>query len=357
MKTCETSRRFLGITVLGDFIINEGVEGVLDNVVGRAGATAVGLNPTVTAPAEEGSGTFQPPTDACSSPRLFDRPLWGKRALWVRSGPSYHPNPSCYAGSPYPPIEPNDLTESQGPVIGEFIRKARERGLKVYLQLKGATPPGLREGDVPRLPDGRIPVGRMANTGSLASEAIRSYNRALVRDLLEHYPDVTGVRPDWPEYPCYKLDEAFQDFGPHVRDWAAERGCDFEGIRREVGAFYNHLHGGLTDDDLRDFASAGRGTFSQLNLLRRYPGVLAWLRLKADLSHDLLHAWRDALTEYGGGDRELSANAFMPPFSLFTGFDFARAGHVCTAVSPKLYAMHWTVMVQFWGQVLLDAIP
>ena len=34
-------RRTLGITVLADFILSEGVDAVLDNVVGRAGATAV----------------------------------------------------------------------------------------------------------------------------------------------------------------------------------------------------------------------------------------------------------------------------------------------------------------------------
>ena len=34
-------KRFLGITVLGDFILNEGVDGVLDNLE-QCGAPAVG---------------------------------------------------------------------------------------------------------------------------------------------------------------------------------------------------------------------------------------------------------------------------------------------------------------------------
>ena len=45
--------RFLGITVLGDFILNEGGDGVLDNLE-KCGATAVACNPTVTAPCDEG---------------------------------------------------------------------------------------------------------------------------------------------------------------------------------------------------------------------------------------------------------------------------------------------------------------
>lgn len=349
-------RRFLGITVLGDYILNEGVEGILANLE-KAGATAVACNPTVTAPAEEGEGSFQPPSDAGSSPRLFDRPLWGKRELWVRSGPSYSPNEAFYRDTPYRPKQANDLTEAHGRIIGDFIDAALERGLKVYLQLAAATPFGLREEDMPRLPNGELPKDRMANTGSLASEAIRAYNRAYIRDLLETYPNVTGLRPDWPEYPCYKLDEAFQDFGPLVRHWAEEHGFDFARMQKEVGGLYAHLHGGLTNRDLEEWAEVDRGKFALVNLLRRYPGVAEWLRLKARLSLDLLRDWRAGLTVHGNEGKELSANAFMPPLTLFTGFDFAQAGKYCTAASPKLYTMHWSVMVEFWGKVLLERNP
>lgn len=350
-------RRFLGITVLADFIVHEGADRVLENLVGRAGATALALNPTVTAPSAPGAGSFQPPTDAGSSPRLFDRPLWGQRSLWVRGAPSYHPCEAYYRDCVYGARQPNELTDIHGSVIGEFIDKALDRGLKVYFQIGAAQPSGLRVEDIPCLPDGRLPQDRMANTASLASEAVRSYNRAYVRDLLDVYPQITGFRLDWPEYPCYRLDEAFQDFSPHVGAWAEAHGFDFSRIREEVGAFYTTLHGGLRNQDLRDFAGADRGKLSQVTLLRRYPAVLEWLRLKAGLSVDLLHHWRQAITEYGGKAKELSANAFMPPFTLCTGFDFTAAADCCTAISPKLYTMHWSVMVEFWGRVLLDRNP
>ena len=60
--------RTLGITVLGDFILSEGVEAVVANVL-NAGANAVACNPTVTNAADEDTGSFQPPLDAGSSPR------------------------------------------------------------------------------------------------------------------------------------------------------------------------------------------------------------------------------------------------------------------------------------------------
>ena len=353
----DDTRRFLGITVMADFILNEGVAGILDNITRRAGATAVGLNPTVTAPSAAGVGSFQPPADAGSSPRLFDRPLWGKRALWVQSGPSYRPNQAHYAASPYPSRQPNHLTDAHGALIGQFIDAALERGLKVYLQVAATGPSQLDRQDIPRLPDGRLPANRMANTGSLASAAIRHYNRAYIADLLEHYPQITGFRPDWPEYPCYKLDEAFQDFGPHVAAWAAENGFDFAAIRQEVGALYNYLHGSLKNEDLEDWASADRGKLAQLTLLRRYPGVLQWLQLKAALSVDLLRHWREIISAGGGAEKELSANAFMPPYVLFTGFDFAAAAAHCNAIAPKLYTMHWSVIIEFWGSVLLKHNP
>ena len=353
-------RRFLGITVLADFVLNEGIDVVLDNLTQRAGATAVAINPTVTAPTPEGVGSFQPPSDAGSSPRLFDRPLWGKRSLWVRGAPSYTPNAAYYVDTPYSPRQADDLTEQHGPIIEQFIDAALARGLEVYFQTGASSAPGLRDEDIPLLPNGRQPE-RLAQTGSLASPAIRGYIAAYVRDLCERYPQITGFRPDWPEYPCYKLDEAFQDFGPHAAAWSAQHGFDFEDIRTQVGAFYETLHGRLTNGDLEGLAGPDRGKTTTLTLLRRYPAILDWLRLKRALSLDLLRHWRASLTAYGGpqggADKKLSANAFMTPFTLFTGFDFGGAAALCDAVSPKLYTMHWSVMVEFWGRALLAHNP
>jgi hypothetical protein len=128
-------QRTLGITVLADFILSDGVDAVLDNVVERAGATAVALNPTVTAPAPEGQGSWQPPSDAGASPRLFDRPLFGASGLWMRSAPSYVPDEQFYSDSPYRPRPASDLTEAHGHVVGQFIDAAVDRGLEVYFQV------------------------------------------------------------------------------------------------------------------------------------------------------------------------------------------------------------------------------
>ena len=126
-----------------------------------------------------------------------------------------------------------------------------------------------------------------------------------------------------------------------------------EGIRLEVGEFYDYLTNRLTNEDLAEFAEVERGRWAQLSLLRRFPAIGAWLRLKTALSLDLLRFWREAISDAGGKEKILSANAFMPPLTLCTGLDIAGTLEIAQAVSPKLYTMHWSAMVEFWGQALM----
>ncbi|MCB0189292.1 MAG: hypothetical protein KDE31_33710, partial [Caldilineaceae bacterium] len=268
-----------------------------------------------------------------------------------------HANRAFFQSSPYQPRPGDDLTDRSGAILGEFIGAAKAQGLGVYIQTGATQPPGLRDEDTPRLPDGRIPQDRMANTGSVASPAIRAWNRAWTQDIFAQYPLIDGIRPDWPEYPCYKLDEAFQDFGDPVRVWAEAHGFDFVRIQHEALAFYRYLHGSLTNADLVDFAAKDRGKFTIARLYNQFPGIAEWFRLKAALSTDLLADWRRAITDVGGAHKELAANAFMPPFSYFTGLDFAGAAAHCASIAPKLYTMHWSLIIQFWGEVLLAKNP
>src|SRR4030095_4739882 len=92
------------------------------------------------------------------------------------------------------------------------------------------------EEDRPRLPDGTTPALRVDNNASLASPHVHDYARALVADLLRAYPEIDGLRIDWPEYPPYSLDSAFFDFGPHAAAAAKTVGLDFGAMRDAAGA-------------------------------------------------------------------------------------------------------------------------
>ncbi|MBL8212748.1 MAG: hypothetical protein JNK87_18690, partial [Bryobacterales bacterium] len=259
-QTASTPMPFRGITILPEYIQNEGVGGALENLQRRARVTAVATSPYVMEPADPKTGSREPPIDAdAGSVRLLDRPLWGKRELFVRTAPSFVPNPKHYQGLRYRPAEPNELTKKEGKLVGEFLRGAKKAGLRTYLQVQAAIPPGYRvqfggpvEADRPRLPDGRLQGRRVANNASLASPEVMAYHVALLKDLAEAYPEVDGFRVDWPEYPPYFLDDAFLDFSSHAEQSAGRYGLDFARMRRDSGALYKKLHGGLTNALLRE---------------------------------------------------------------------------------------------------------
>ena len=156
----------------------------------------------------------------------------------MKASPSFTPSPELYNGLRYQPSKATDETRDLGPIIAEFIPAARSRGLKVYFQIQSAIPPGYRvqfggpiEDDRPLLPNGTEPDQTLDNNGSLASPHILDYGAALTTDLLQNYPDIDGIRIDWPEIPPYFLETVFTDFGPHVEQFARNNGFDFEDIR------------------------------------------------------------------------------------------------------------------------------
>lgn len=358
-------RKFLGITVLPEYIQSEGIEGVLDNLE-RIGANAVATSPYLMEEADRETGQREPPADAnAGTVRLLDRPLFGRREVWVRTAPSFEPDLALYSGLRYQPSAPTALTRREGRLLHDFVAAARRRGIRVYFQVQAAIPPGYRvqfggpvDSDRALLPDGTIPARRLAKNGSLASPHILGYEHALIRDLVRNYPDLDGLRFDWPEYPPYFLDSAFLDFSYHAEKAAERLGFPFERMRRDVGALYRKLHGGLRDADLEPWAKdADGGRFHLLRLLADHPGVAAWLRFKAALVDEMLASFRRTMDEAGAAQMELLPNAFPPPWTIVSGMDFGRVARHSSAISCKLYTMHWPMMLRFYGDQLLAANP
>jgi len=340
--------RFVGITVMPEFIQTETVNGLLDNIQRRTRATAVATSPYVMEPAAEGEGGREPPIDAgAGSVRLLDRPLWGKRELFVRTAPSFAPERRRYQGLRYQPSEPTALTRDQGPLVGQFVEEARRRGLKVYFQVQAAIPPGYRvqfggpvEDDAPRLPNGEIPQRRVDRNGSLGSSHILDYGTALLGDLAAAYPGVDGFRIDWPEYPPYTLDDWFLDFSSHAKAAAGGLGLDADRLQWEAQGLYQKLRAG----DAGLLAS-----LLDTRALRDLGHV------KAHLVERLLARYRAALDAAGAKDKELMPNAFPPPWSRLSGFDYARAAPHSSSLSVKLYTMHWPMMLRFAAEAVRGA--
>src|SRR5262245_4200589 len=357
------NQRLVGITVLPEFLQVEGVDAVLDNLVVKVGANAVTTSPYVMELAAEGTGGPEAPDDAgAGAVRPLDRPLWGKRELFVRTAPSFVPQSQLYRGLRYQPADATDLTRRDRHVVHNLIRAAQSRHLKVYLQIQAAIPPGYRvqfggptDDDRPRLPDGQLPSKRLAKNGSLASRHIIDYTHTLIRDICRTYPDIDGIRFDWPEYPPYLLDDLFLDFSEAAQQAAARLGFNYERMQRHASALYRKLHGELTDVDLAAWLDDDGGRYALARWMMNYPGMVELSQFKATLVAELLAGFRTTMNEAGAARMELIAHAFPPPWNLASGIDFSGSRGYVSGYCVKLYTMHWAMMLRFYADQLLAA--
>lgn len=351
--------------MLPEFIQSDGIDRVLRNLIDRAGVNAVTTSPYVMEPADERTGSREPPIDAgAGSVRLLDRNLFGKRELWVRTAPAFTPDKSRYAGLRYQPPEPDALTKREGGKVAEFVKQAKAAGLKVFLQVQAASPPGYRvqfsgvlDDDQPRRFDGKIPARRVDKNGSLASPHIVSYTGAMLADLAQQYPEVDGFRIDWPEYPPYFLDALFVDYSPHTAQAAKQLGYSYEGLLNATRALHEKLFGKLTNRDLEGVLDSDGGRGTLLSAMINHPMLVAALKFRQELVRELVRRCRQALDDSGASHIALVPNAFPPPWNLISGFPFDNWGNTIAGCSVKLYAMHWAMMVRFYGDALLESNP
>jgi len=342
----------LGITVMPEWFQTEGIEPVLDNLA-AAGATALATSPYVLAPAPEGEGGREPPIDGgAGEVRLLDRPLFGRRALWVRTAPAFRPDPRLYVGLRYRPATPDALTEAEAPRIQAAIRAAKDRGLTVHLQVQAAIPPGYRvqfggglaDEDQPLLPDGTKLPGRVDGNGSLAAPAIRDYLAALLADLAQAFPDVDAIRLDWPEYPPYALEATLFDFSAAAMRFAAGQGFDTARMRADALAALTAIRDGSAAALLRDGSAR--------EWLAARPGLADLARCKAALAADFIATAAAALHAASGGRIALVPQGFPAPFARASGFDPALLAPLVPAMGIKLYTMHWPMILRFWARSL-----
>ncbi len=357
------TKQLVGITVLPEFIQSEGIDGVLKSLVDKAGANAVTTSPYVMELADEKTGSREPPIDAgAGSVRLLDRSLFGKRELWVRTAPSFVPDRFLYKGLRYQPPSPDSLTKQEGGKVLEFIKQAKAAGLKVYLQVQAASPPGYRvqfsgvvDEDQPRLFDGSTPKQRVDKNGSLASPHIRAYTAAMLKDLARQYPQLDGFRIDWPEYPPYFLDALFVDYSVHAKAAAERLGYRFDWMRSTAELLHQKLFGKLTNRDLEDVLEADGGRFSLLTTGLEFPAIVDILNFRAKLVRELVCEARQALDDVDAKHMELIPNAFPPPWNLISGFSYSGWEGILAGVSVKEYTMHWAMMIRFYGDAILKA--
>lgn len=355
--------KLIGITVLPEFIQSEGIDGILRNLIDRAGANAVTTSPYVMQACNEREGSREPPIDAgAGGVRLLDRPLFGKRELWVQTAPSFTPDRSLYRSLRYQPPKPDGLTEKHGNQVGNFIRQAKISGLRVFLQVQAASPPGYRvqfsgvmDEDEPRRFDGTVPERRVDKNGSLASPHIVAYTAAMLKDLARQYPEIDGFRIDWPEVPPYFLDALFVDHSVHAQAAAKRLGYSPDAMKECASRLHARLFGKLTNRDLELVLEGDGGLNALATLGLEYSEWISLLSLRVKLVRELVTSARLALNEVGASHMELVPNAFPPPWNIVSGFAYHNWDKTINGFSVKQYAMHWAMMVRFYGDALMKA--
>ena len=358
------TNRLLGVYVQPMYFQSEGVEALLDSLA------AVGVNAITTAPAvyeqidelpgDDDAGLSEelprrePPIDAgAGSVRVVERLLWGEEEVLINPSPSAPPNMEFYHGLKYQPSQATAFTASGGGMIQQIIDGAHNRDMKVYFQLSAVQVPGRFDEDMPRLPNGEYPRHRMVHTVSVASEDVRAYICSRVKDLLTSYPDIDGLRHDWPEHPPYRLGDAFLDFSENARRIAPRLGFDFEPMRLAADELYTRLQH-LSNADLAELSDARSVSYTIAKVLAQIPALAEVLRFKAALTVLYVRELREALDSVPQGKgKDLSPNAFPPPLSLLSGMNFGCVARYADSINMKLYTMHWPQMVHFYAEELL----
>ena len=335
------SRPSLGITVMPDFAQSEGVDRVVENIVGRLGCDVICSMPSVAERCPEGVGAREPPADAGAGlGRMLDRPLWGNRAIWMRTAPSFVPDGALYRDTPFAPPVHDALTLREGRIVGELLSASRRAGLSTQLQIMAAAPPALRVqergrsgADEPLTIYGQPVPNRVDANISLASPGLRAYMRALITDLLKNYPDCDALRFDWPEYPPYAPDSLLFDFSAAAVARGQALGHDVERIRHRAIEALAALR-----------ASPELSASLTIAALERESWAADLLAFRSAIVVDYVAALTGLVREASGGRVAVVMQAFPPPLNRLSGLDFAAVDGIPDEVSVKHYTMHWPMI-------------
>jgi hypothetical protein len=356
----------LGVTVMPEWFQCEGIEPVLDRLA-ALGATAIATSPYVLAPAPDGTGAREPPPDGeAGLVRPLDRPLFGRRELWVNTAPAFVHEDERYAPLRYRPMPATALTHTHYSLLDRVIEAANDRGIDVLLQVMAACPPGYRvqfsgvaDDDRCLGPDGRPHEGRVDRNGSLASPHIVAYVATLVGELAQRFPGVAGFRLDWPEVPPYDFSSALFDFHPAMTAIMRASGHDPHAVARAVASWAHGLRAAATSAASRGPVAVHAALLSaDWHAFVSDDGCYAPLRaVKHEASLRLLRAVRYALDALPGPRRLLEPQAFPPPFHRISGFPIDALEGVADAIGIKLYTMHWPMLARYWAHDLVGDAP
>jgi len=343
------SNRFLGVFLNCLYAQIEGVDRVLDNIQ-RMGAQAICLTPKIAWPTAD--GVRFPDLHVDGHQRLVARPVWGGGEAHIKTAYPFEPNRELYQVSHYRP--PDHTTDPQQHIEmpHRVIAEAKRRGMRVHLLFHPFLPPGVRDRDRPVTIDGAHPIPPLvAHNACLNAPDAEAYGLALMQDLVQHYPEIDGLIPDWVEFGAYRLPDLFGCFCPHCERTAREAGLDWERMRQDVRATWEGCHR-LTHAELRRSRRMLQSPSALVGLLAKHPGWTDLLRFKASTVRRFYERARATLVDMERAAMPITARGWPPPWNRASGMDYGSLTDLCATVAPKLFTFDYCAIPRWYGETL-----
>ena len=349
--------KFLGLVMTPLDVQVEGLNAVMDYIE-STGATAINCSRVLNRPATSDTGFRAPPLDIDGYDRVFERPVWGKRELYLESFRSQKPDLSWYADTSYKPTWKSFPSDLDADLPNRIFEAAQDRKWRIYTSVTPLVVPNLKNEDRMQWINSQFPDPdrRVANQGCPSSPNVRTWAIACVLDEISQQPTPDGVCLDWVEYTTYLLEDHFSCFSSYSQKQMASLGYEAEKIEGDVLALWKYLHS-LTSDRLEHISQILNSPSQLLDLLIRFPGVYDFFRFKSDVIFGLYRDIRLAMDQAGFAQVELVANGWPAPFNRSSGMDYARLAKIVQSVRPKLYTFHWSTLPRWYGQVLKNWNP
>lgn len=343
-----TSAKFLGVFLNPVLVQSEGVQPVFDNLE-SLGVDAIATVSRVAKPASNDGVRF-PDLHVDGHRRLLGRPVWGQHEIQLDFYSTFEPNLALYESSGYQPA--TSRYPGDGDLLRDIIDEAHERSIAVHLQTHPFLLPGIRPSEQPVYVDGQQPLPPQVNMAACPSNPrARQYGSALVTDTLDHYSDVDGLFTDWAEYGAYALQDHFACFCPHCERQARAAGYDWKRIRHDVTYLWDKLHA-VNSDALRRWSRLYWTPSALVEFLAHFPGILDFLRFKADAIVDFYRGVRRDMDEMGLGNVAFSARGWPPPWNRSSGMNYRALAGICNAVTPKLFLFDYSAIPRWYGETL-----
>ena len=221
--------------------------------------------------------------------------------------------------------------------------------MEAHLLVHPFLPGDLRIDDVPVFIDGTVTQeGRFSRNACLNSPAVFEYALALMVDLLDHYPDLDGLMPDWVEFGAYRLNDIFTCFCPHCAAEALRSGFDWEAMRGSVYEAWTWLHE-LTDPKLEMLKDSYGNVL--VDFVANRPGLQEFVRFKAHTVKRFYKAVRELLILRGRGDLLLTSRGWPPPWNKMSGMAYGELALICRVAAPKLFTFDYCALPRWYGEL------